>query len=198
MSPKPKNSNGTFYEVVFEGKPKVVRAFISGLVMGVCDDATIYYSFLDGIHHEGKAERLAEMVGIRSTDCYVVVDSCLSAVLKKLGKRIKSETGLSIRSHRRIRGAAFTFEYRAYARKYDDEILEVIRNLPPEVKTRGFKHDVQKDPSAKGVEAYSVAHDYEASGTGAITGPIDQVVEVKRRFDDLPLIRSEDIVLKLA
>ena len=130
MSPKSQKSNSTFYEVVFEGKPKVVRAFVSGLVMGACDGATVYYSFLDGIHHDGKAERLAEMVGIRSTDCYVVVDDCLSAVLKKLGKRIKDETGLSIRSHRKIRGASFGFEYHAYAKKYDEEILDVIRNLP--------------------------------------------------------------------
>lgn len=198
MSPKSQNSNSTFYEVVFQGKPKVVRAFVSGLVMGACDGATVYYSFLDGIHHEGKTERLAEMVGIRSTECYVVVDDCLSAVLKKLGRRIKEETGLSIRSHRKIRGAGFDFEYNAYAKKYDDEILEVIRHLPPDVKARGFKHQVHKDPSAKGVEAYTAAHDYEAAGKGAITGPIDQVIEVKRRFGDLPLIKTEDIVLKLA
>lgn len=198
MSPNPKKSSTTFYEVVFQGKPKVVRAFVSGLVLGACEGACVYYSFLDGIHHEGKAERLAEIVGLRSTDCYVVVDECVSALLKKLNKKIEAETGLSIRSHRKIRGASFSFEYHAYAKKYDEEILEVLRHLPADVKARNFQHEVHKDPSAKGVEAYSPAHDYEAAGSGAITGPIEAVIEVKRRFTELPLIKAEDISLKLA
>ena len=198
MSPNPKSSSSTFYEVVFQGKPKVVRAFVSGLVMGACDGATVFYSFLDGIHHEGKAEKLAEMVGIRGTDCHVVVDDCAGTLLKKLAKKIEKETGLAIRSQRRIRGASLSFEYHAYAKKYDQEILEMIRGLPAEVNAKSFRHKVHKDPSAKGVEAYSPAHDYEASGSGAVTGPIDAIVEIKRRFADFPLIKSEDIVLKLA
>ncbi len=196
--PNQKNSTSTFFEVVFQGKPKVVRAFISGLTLGACNDAAVYYSYLDGVHHEGKAEKLAEMVGIRGTDCHVIVDQCVSALLKKLGKKIEAQTGLTISSHRKIRGASLAFEYQAYARKYDDEILDMINALPSGARTRGFHHEIRTDPTAEGVEAYSPAHHFEAAGAGAITGPIDTIIEVKRKFASLPLIKSEDIVLKLA
>ena len=67
MATSKKNDTPTFYEVVFRGKPKVVRAFLSGLVLGSCDGATVYYSFLDGVHHEGKAEKLPPKPDWRST-----------------------------------------------------------------------------------------------------------------------------------
>lgn len=197
MAPSKKNDNPVFYEVVFQGKPKVVRAFLSGLVLGACDGATIYFSFLDGVHHEGKAEKLAELVGIRGTDCHVIVDETVSGLLKKLGRKIEDKTGLAIDSHRRIRGASLSFEYHAYARKYDEEILDLIRNLPNELNKRGFKHVVHNDPSARGVEMYAPTHDYEASGKGAITGPVQEIIKLKRTFADYPLIKSEDVVLKL-
>ena len=198
MATSKKNNTPTFYEVVFRGKPKVVRAFLSGLVLGSCDGATVYYSFLDGVHHEGKAEKLAEMVGIRGTDCHVIVDIEVSALLKKLAKKIAAETGLAINSHRKIRGASLSFEYHAYARQYDEEIITMIKKLPSELNTRGFKHQEKVNPKARGVEAYAPAHHFEACGEGAITGPINLVIELKKSFADYPLIKAEDVVLKLS
>lgn len=198
MAPSKKNDTTVFYEVVFQGKPKVVRAFLSGLVLGSCDNAAVYYSFLDGVHHEGKAEKLAEMVGIRGVDCHVIVDENVSDVLKKLGKRIASETGLAIVSHRKIRGASLSFRYQAFGRKYDEEILAVLRNLPAGLNAKGFKHDVKVDPKARGVEAYSPAHDYESSGSGVVTGPVDLVIELRKEFAKYPLIKADDVVLKLS
>ena len=197
MATSKKSNASTFYEVVFQGKPKVVRAFLSGLTLGSCDGATIYYSFLDGVHHEGKAERLAEMVGIRGVDCHVIVETEVSDLLKKLAKKIVAETGLKISSHRKIRGASLSFEYHAYARKYDDEILALIKKLPSEMNVRGFQHDVKVDPKARGVEAYAPAHHFEACGKGAITGPVDRVIELKKKFAEYPLVKAEDVILKV-
>ena len=197
MAPSKKNNAPVFYEVVFQGKPKVVRAFLSGLVLGSRKSATIFYSFLDGVHHEGKAEKLAEMVGFRSMDCHVIVDAVTSDLLKKLGKKIAAETGLGITSHRKIRGASLFFEYHAFARQYDEEILAVINGLPTALNARSFRHEVTEDPKARGVEAYTPAHHFEACGKGTITGPVDQVIELKKTFTKYPLIKAEDVLLKL-
>ena len=188
----------TFYEVVFQGKPKVVRAFITGLVMGAGSDATIFFSYTDGIFHEGKAEKLAEFMHVRATDCHVIVDGKTSALLKKLGKKIKKETGLEITSQRNIRSASMEFCFQAFAPRYNDEIVALVKNLPKGLKVEGFKHDVRLDPKAKGVEAYSPAHHYEANGEATVTGRVDLVVDLKKTFGDYPLIKSEDVVLKLA
>jgi hypothetical protein len=188
----------SFYEVVFRGKPKVVRAFMKGFVMGILDDATVIYSFNAGIFHEGKVEKLAEKVGIRSTDCHLVVDSATSALLKKRAKRIAQETGLEITSHRHIRAASMYFKFKAFAPQYNHEIVELVKNLPAGLRLDGFKHDVKLHPKAKGIEAYSVAHHYEACGEATIVGRVDLLVALKKRFADYPLIQAEDIVLKLA
>lgn len=192
------NTKKSFYEVVFTGKPKVVRAFMKGFVMGTLDNAMVIYSFNSGVWHEGKGEKLAEMVGIRGTDCHVIVDSKTSALLKKRTRRIANETGLEITSHRFIRSASMSLKFQTYARKYNDEIVELVRNLPAGLRVDGFHHDVRLDPKAKGVESYATAHHYEANGEATIVGRVDLLVDLKKKFADYPLIQSDDIVLKLA
>lgn len=187
-----------FYEVVFRGKPKVVRAFLGGLTLGAGHKGRIYYNFLEGVEHSGKAEALAELVGIRQTDCHVIVDAKLSALLKKLAKRISAEIGLEMTQHRKIRSASLDFCFQAYARKYDEEIMALLKKLPAGLKLRGFKHEVQEDPKAKGIEAYSAVHHFEAEGCGTLTGPVDLVIEARRAFAEYPLIQAEEIQLKLS
>lgn len=198
MAAKINNAKKSFYEIVFMGKPKVVRAFMKGFVMGNLDDATVIYSFNAGIHHEGKVEKLIEMVGIRGIDCHVIVDSDTSALLKKWTKRIVKETGLVIASHRNIRSASMYFKFQAFAPRYNDEVVKLVKTLPTGLRMDGFRHDIKLDPKAKGIEAYSSVHHYEASGEATVIGRVDLLVALKKRFEDYPLIQSEDIVLKLA
>lgn len=198
MATKNNNAKKSFYEVVFLGKPKVVRAFMKGFVMGNLDNASVIYSFNAGIHHEGKVEKLVEMVGIRGTDCHVIVDSNTSALLKKWTKRIARETGLEIVSHRNVRSASMYFKFQAFAPRYNDEVVKLVKTLPAGLRVDGFKHDVRLDPKAKGIEAYAAVHDYEACGEATVVGRVDLMVALKKEFEDFPLIQSEDIVLKLA
>ena len=91
-----------------------------------------------------------------------------------------------------------TFGFEAFAKRYNDEIVEVLRNLPAGLRADGFQHNVKLDPSAKGVEAYAPTHDYEAKGTGTVVGRVDLVIELKRKLRDFPLVKSDEIELKLA
>ena len=112
---KKTSSAPRFYEVVFQGKPKVVKAFIKGLMMGAGREREVYYSFDDGVHHEGKTEKFKEMFGIRAVDCHVIVDSDGSTFFKKMARQISNDTGLEISSNRHIRSASMAFEFHAYA-----------------------------------------------------------------------------------
>lgn len=198
MAQNKNQSRPSFYEVVFRGKPKVVRAFMAGLILGADKDAQIIYSYEMGIHHEGKVEKLAEMVGIRADDVHVIVDGDISKLLKKLARTIAANTGLEITSHRHIRSASMDFSFHAFARKYDDDITALLNGLPQGLKLVGYKHNVAVDPTAKGVEAYAVAHDFESSGKGSVSGPIDSLVAFKQTLKDYPLVMADDIMLKLA
>jgi hypothetical protein len=186
-----------FNEVVFQGKPKVVRAFLSGLLLGAGRRSTVYFSFLDGVQHEGKAAKLAELIGLRGSDCYVIIDVETAIWLKGLARAIADETGLIITANRRIRSASMALSYHVCARRYDDEIMAALNNLPAGLKLTGFRRDVRVDPDANGVEAYAPAHEFEATGKGAITGPVDLVIELKRNLARFPLLQTVDIELKV-
>jgi hypothetical protein len=196
MATSKKSVDRAFNEVVFQGKPKVVRAFLSGLLMGSGRQATVYYSFLDGVQHEGKAEKLAEIIGMRSSDCHVIVDADTATWLKTLSRTIAAETGLGISANRRIRGASMGVHYHAYAKRYEDEIMTLLKDLPAGVKLTGFNREVRVDPGARGVEAYAPVHEFESAGKGVITGPVDLVIELKRRLAAFPLLRAADIEIK--
>jgi hypothetical protein len=198
MAKKKPAAKKSFYEVVFRGKPKVVRAFMKGFVMGTLEDAVVIYSYNSGIFHEGKVEKVAELVGLRSDDCHLVVDSRTSALLKKRAKRILAETGLKITSHRHIRSSSMHFKFKAFAPRYNQEIMDLVKNLSAGLRLEGFQHEVKLNPEAKGIEAYSVVHHYEACGEATVVGRIDLMVELKKKFADYPLIKAEEIVLKLA
>ncbi len=188
----------SFYEVVFVGKPKVVRAYLAGLTTGSGEDASIFFSFQDGVFHEGKAERLSELLHVRALDCHVIVDSGISGRLKKAAKKLPLETGLTIDSNKHIKSASLNFKFEAFAKRYNDEIVEFFRNLPAGLRLDGYSHEVKLDPAAKGVEAYAAAHDYEAKGNGIVIGRIDLLIELKRKLQNFPLVQSEEIELKTA
>lgn len=187
-----------FNEVVFRGKPKVVRAFLSGLLLGASRQAQVYYSFLEGVKHEGRAEKLAELVGVRDTECHVIIDAATAVWLKGLARQITAETGLAITANRRIRGASMELKYHAYAQRYEDEIRAALVDLPAGVRIAGMKREVRTDPRAKGVEAYSPAHEFEAKATGTMTGPIDALISLRRRLSAYPLLKMSEIELKTA
>ncbi len=186
-----------FSEVVFRGSPKVVRACLSGLLLGAGRPATVFYSFLDGVHHEGKAERLAELVGVRSSDCHVIVDAETATWLRGLSRAITAETGLVITSNRRIRGASMDLRYHTYGKKYEDEILALLKDLPAGVKLSGFRQDSRVDESGRGLEVYTPVHEFEATGDGSVSGPVDELIRLRRRLAEFPLVRVSDIQLTL-
>ncbi len=185
-----------FNEIVIQGSAKVVRAFLSGLVLGSGRQATVLYSHLEGIHHEGKAERLAELVGVREADCHVVVDAATAAWLRGLSRAITDQTGLVIAANRRIRGATMAIRYEAFGKRHDDEILALLKPLPAGLKLGEFTREVHTDPSATGAAVYTAAHAFEARGRGTVSGRIDLLVAFRRRLADFPLVVASDITLR--
>lgn len=198
MANSKETSRKSFYEVVFQGKPKVVRAYLAGLIAGSGHGGQYFFSFEDGVFHEGKVEKLTEMLHVRALDCHVIVDAQTSALLKKQTRQLPKVTGLTITSHKHIRTSSLKFEFQAFAKRYNDEIEAVFNKLPAGLRLEDYRHKVKLDPKAKGVEAYSTAHDYEANGSGKVIGRIDLLIDFKGQLDNYPLIKAEDIRLNLA
>lgn len=188
----------SFFEVVFQGSPKVVIGFLAGLALGQKRESTIIPCENAGIYHEDLREKISELIHVRAKDFHVVVDARTAQTIRELKDAIEERTGLQLKSCRHIRSAELPFKFRVFAAHYDREIMGLLHDLPEGLKLRGFEHDVQVHPEAKGTEAYAPVHDYEATGAGRVVGRIDRLVEYRKRLVERPLVEQGRIELKLA
>jgi len=198
MAANTRAAQSSYFAVAFRAKPKIVRAFLHGLTLGAGLDATLFFHFDEGIHDEGRVERLAEKFGLRASDCHVVVDGNTSALLRKLRKRLAEDAGLEIVSHRKVKSATMAFRYRAFTPRHDQEIRDALDDLPAGVRLRDFDHATKSDPKSHGMEAYAPSHEFESQGSGVVSGPVDRLIELRRRAADYPLLEVEEIRLVYA
>jgi hypothetical protein len=193
-----KATRPSFYEVVFDGRAKVVHGLLAGLQTGCGEETKVIYHDEAGIYDESATESFAEKVGVRKADYHVVVDSCLADMLRKQAGRISEETGLVMTSCRNIRSAELPFKFTVYARPYQREIMKLIKELPDGLRLVDFVYEEDIHPEAEGVEAYAPVHDYTARGEGKIVGRVDLLVAHRRKLAQQALIDEGKIRLKLA
>lgn len=189
---------GSFYEVVIQGSPKMIRGFLSGLTMAADHDGMVVFHHDACIHEEAKGERFIERIGLQPRDVNAVVDRETCDLLRKHAKRIEAEIGLRVTSTRHIRSASFTFKFQAYARRYGVEIKGNLNNLPAGLRLEDFEYEEKLHPGAEGIEAYAPAHEYEIKGSGRVVGRIDLLVAARCKLDQHPLVKPGKIELKLA
>jgi hypothetical protein len=190
----------TFVEVVFEGHYNTVRGYIEGLQDGIGSDYKFFFSSETDIAAETLSELIKEWVSLGHRLHHVVMEEVFFAILKDVLSKKGSDslmTSSSIKSSKNIKEATFDFKFDAYARKYAEEIKELLGKLPEGVSLHHYKPEEKINHDAEGVELYAPAHDYIFHGKGTIIGPIEQVVAFHMILDDHPLIEAEKIFLEL-
>jgi|AMWB02.1.fsa_nt_gi hypothetical protein len=190
-----------FFEVVFEGHFNTVRGYVEGLQDGMGMDCKFFFSSEAGIEAETLSELIREWVSLGHKLHHVVMEEALFDKIKDvLSKKSRHAlmTCSSIKSSKIVRGAAFDFEFEAYARKYADEIKALLSRLPQGVSLRDYKPEEKINHKAEGVELYTPAHDYIFRGKGRIAGPVEQVIVFRRVFDEHPLVDVKKVFLDLA
>ena len=193
-----KKDRPRYYQVVLEGSPAVCKGFLQGLSLAAPWDNTIIYHGTAKIFTESLGEQLAEFIHFHSRDLYAIADSKTASFLKKSRVTIEVETGILLASCRYIRSAAFPFDFRAYAKRYGKEILDILSALPKGVRVHSLKKKEVLHPDAVGIESYTSVHDYKIEGEGIIKGRIDLVIKSHSLLNDHPLINTDHIKLKLA
>jgi len=192
------NNRLGFYEVVLAGPLVLIHGLLAGLKLGSGETGRIFFSLEEKIVGPKISDKVKEFIHFHPRECHVVADSNLRALIKKRAKAMLAECDVELVSERRIRSAAFKFSYQAFAPRYGREIQAVLRSLPAGLKLVDHVFDHTLDPDAKGVEAYTPAHDYEVNGSGRVVGRIDRVIEARKIIDAHPLIEPERIELDLA
>ncbi len=197
MATKPAAATPTFHELTIQGPRDLVHGYLAGLAAGAGCASTPVFAHEAAVAGPGLGARLKELVVAHHQACRVILDGELRGLLKGAAKCMTAETGLAIQSDRRIRRASFDYAFRAYAVRYGVEIQDLLAALPAGVKLTGRRAAEKHDPRARGVEAYTPAHDYEIEGGGTVVGRFDLVIEVRRQLGAHPLITVEPIELDL-
>lgn len=188
-----------FIEAVIESPFDTARGYIEGLQDGMRTDHTFFFCSEWGIASETFAELFKEWLSLGHRLHHVVMEEELFAKLEStLAEKDKNAiiNYSSIKSTKTIKSAYFNFKFDAYARRYGDEIKELVLKLPEGVALENYKPEEKINHDAEGVELYTPAHDYIFHGKGTIRGPIDKIVPIHKILDDYPLIETEKIVLE--
>ncbi len=189
----------TFYEVVFEGNYHTIYGLLEGFLLGTGKRMAYYFSKSVNIKRETFSEVIKEWVTLGNRLHHVIIDEeFLSGIKKAVQKQpdVKHFGENYIKSERKIKSATFDFEFKAYAKKFADEIKAVIEQLPDGLTLSDYKPHEEVDRDAKGVELYSPDHEFTFKGTGKIQGGFPEIIEAWKKLDEHPLIHPDSIVIE--
>jgi len=71
-----------------------------------------------------------------------------------------------------------------------------LRSLPKSVKLVDYKPKEEIHKVAIGTELYAPDHEYILKGTGKLTGDVETIIDLNKKFDEHPLIEVSSITLE--
>ncbi len=190
-----------FYEIVVEGNYHTIYGLLEGYLLGSEKSWNYYFSKKVNIKRDTLSDVLKQWVTLGNKLHHIIIEEeflhSIKTALSKNGNQKHFGTAF-IKSEKKIRGAVFAFEFKAYAKKFADEIKAIISNLPEGTSLVDYSPKETEDKNAKGVELYSPEHEYEFRGRGKVKGSFPQIIDVWNTFEEHPLITPESIEIEWA
>jgi hypothetical protein len=186
------------------GPYPLVHGFLSGFLAGRGLAGRVFYCDTEKIEadlggEEGLAEKLAEWIGFQKyLATGVVLEEALHAPVLEGLKIAREEHSLEVEASRVVREARLEARFRTFSKEEGAEIRGLMEKPPEGVRALAppeWKEERHKE--AAGIEAYAPEHEYALSGSASFAGPVDRIVELRRRFADHPLIHCGPIRLEL-
>jgi hypothetical protein len=181
----------TFVEVVVEGPRGRSRGFVEGYLAGRGLDERLLDAEEEGFDCETLRERLREILHPGEEVLHLLVPAeTLDEVREAADAAASRGIVVAIRASRPLVGASFVFSFAAYSPEHGRRVLALLSDLPEGVRLlRERPFEERLDPAARGIEAYSPAHEYEFRGKGTVEGDLEGVLAVRRRLRDESAVR---------
>ena len=177
-----------FYHVVIQGKQEYTRAFIEGVIVGGDAFGSLY--FLDDldVEHDSLLGQIRELISGEDMTT-ILIEGSLFDLVKKGISDLSQDLNLTIKNHHKVKEATFSYKVKCYSKEHGVTIKKLFEELPDGASlSPNSELEEKTDPSAKGVEMYAAAHDYELSGKGKVTGNAASVLQVYSEAVKEPLI----------
>jgi hypothetical protein len=196
--------NRRFRVLRIHGPYPIVHGFITGLLKGRGLTGRLFYFDNEKIEadfggDEGLAERLAEWIGFQKyLSTGVVLEEALHGPVLEGLKSAAEELHLEVEASRAVKEAGFEVRFRTFSEEEGTGIRNLVENPPEGVRIVSEpKLEVERHDEGIGIEAYAPEHSYKLEGSAAYAGPIDRIVEYRRRMKENPLIHCGPIRLEL-
>jgi len=168
----------SYYEVDVEGSFDLIKGFVLGFIEGRQIEGEAIFGAEHHVENEEKFGQLLRLMGIKGKTVRVIICCKLHDLLEEALRKRKNEIQIEIKNVRKIAGASFEFQYKAFAETFGKELKETFGNLPEGLTMEpGYEPKEILNPDAKGVEAYAPLHHYELKAKGRITGPIREIID---------------------
>jgi hypothetical protein len=185
-----------FYALVIEGHLPVIKGFIFGLLEGSKRTGTVIVSRESNIKTETLGEVFMEWTHLHESLCHVVIEEDLLNVIKHGLENTFNVLKLKLKAVRKIKKASFYFHYEVYAKKYGEEIKNIFKELPSQLKlSADYQPQEEIYPECKGMESLAPCHDYNLKAHGSVEGPIDVLLASYKKIQDYELIKEDSIIL---
>jgi hypothetical protein len=181
-----------YYEMIIKGDQDFLFAYLHGYMNAKKLDQGLIFSKDCPLqtHH------LREMIRYHGEVLHIVCRAGLRATVKEAIKSAPDRFKFEIKRERKIARAFFSFEFETFSREVGAGIKKIFTKPPEGLTVKRFKPEEIIDPTARGAELYSPAHDYRFSGSGEVSGDILQLIELHRRLEENDFVKTEDIVLR--
>jgi len=137
-----------------------------------------------------------EWAHLHETLCHLVIEEDLLNLIKNGLENTFNVLKLKLKAVRKIKKASFHFHYEVYAMKYGEEIKNIFKELPPQLKTSSdYQPHEELYPECKGIEILAPCHDYNLKAHGSVEGPIDVLLPFYKKIQDYELIKEDHIIL---
>ncbi len=179
-----------WYEMVIEGKEEDVRDLLPGVAT---DGERTYWDDELDLHAGPFPDRIRELLGARTHHLLFVPGTQVGPLVRA----IQGKADISLERVREITRGRFAFEAKAYSPEVAAKIKQALHApLPPGVVLEAFEEEEDVDPSAKGVELYSPAHDYVYRCHGIFSGTPPGIFEIHRALQALDFVHQEKLELE--
>ncbi len=188
-----------YYEVVFEGNFDIICGMLEGFMLAKGKKWEWHPSRESGVDAETFTDIIKEWASLKTRLHHTIIEE---EFYNSLQNDMKTRDDLRyikskyIKSTREIKGCSFRFNAEAYAKKYADEIKDIIAKGQQGIVIEGYAPEEVIDKSGKGVELYSPVHDYEFRCEGTAKGDFGSIISFRKILNDHPLIEVNHVKLE--
>ncbi len=185
-----------WYEITVTGTESALRGFVAAREAGLGGRETAVFGRDLDLEEARFSQRVRELLSGGSrhlvfAPAELALD--LAAALRRRGRDAGLELGgLSevVRARVRFSAVVFSLELAGRIRK------ELLAGLPPGVEGEAIEEREEQDPEAREAELYTPEHEYVYRASGAFSGPLPGVIELRHRASELPFVKIRAIELE--